>query len=57
LDHAAVEEAAELLRSMVNGAQKAAILDPDHDLTAAQIADWANRCTQLVLRALRKMNA
>ncbi len=43
---------AALLRSMINGAQRSAILDPDNCLTSAGVVAWADRCTRLFLRAL-----
>ncbi len=48
-----LEEAAALLRSLINGAQRAAILDPQYDGTAANLSAWSDKCTDFTLRALR----
>ncbi len=42
---------AALLRSMINGAQRSAILDPDHVVTISQVSAWADRCTRFYLKA------
>lgn len=42
---------AAVLRSMINGAQRSAILDPDHVATIAEVCAWADKCTRLFLRA------
>lgn len=42
---------AALLRSMINGAQRSAILDPGHVDMKADVFAWADKCTRLFLRA------
>ena len=44
-------EAAFLLRSMINGAQRSAILDPGYNATPASLSAWSDTCTGMVLRA------
>jgi AcrR family transcriptional regulator len=46
-------EAATLLRSMINGAQREAILNPSYNGTASAISDWSDKCTNLALKAIR----
>ncbi|KIN72390.1 TetR/AcrR family transcriptional regulator [Sulfitobacter guttiformis] len=50
-------EAASLLRSMINGAQREAVLDPAYDGTAAAISAWSDTCTNFALRAMRNTQA
>lgn len=45
-------EAAVMLRNMVNGAQRLAVLDPEHAGNPARIAEWSDRCTGFALGAL-----
>lgn len=46
-------EASTLLRSMINGAQREAILNPSYNDTASAISDWSDKCTNLALKAIR----
>lgn len=45
-------EAAVLLRNMLNGAQRLAVLDLAHEGRLERIAEWSDRCTRFALRAL-----
>jgi len=47
MDHVA----ASLLRSMITGAQRSAILHPDYRATPASLEAWSDKCTTMVLNA------
>jgi AcrR family transcriptional regulator len=46
-------ETAALLRSMINGAQREALLTPDYDGTTSAISAWSDKCTQFTIKAMR----
>jgi len=50
-------EAATLLRSMINGMQREAVLTPNYDGTAFAISDWSDKCTNFAIKALRSSKA
>ncbi|MBB3995634.1 AcrR family transcriptional regulator [Sulfitobacter undariae] len=50
-------EAATLLRSMINGAQREAVLNPSYDGTASAITAWSDKCTNFAIKALRPAKA
>ncbi|MBU2867518.1 TetR/AcrR family transcriptional regulator [Pacificibacter marinus] len=49
-------EAAALLRSMINGAQREALLNPNYDGTTSDISAWSDKCTHFALKALKCSN-
>ncbi|WP_417247946.1 TetR/AcrR family transcriptional regulator [Celeribacter sp.] len=48
-----LHETARLLRSMINGAQREAVLDRSYDGTASDICAWADKCAHFAMRAIR----
>jgi len=50
-------EAATLLRSMINGAQREAVLNPSYDGTASAISAWSDKCTNFAIKAMRSSKA
>lgn len=52
LEEAELHERAALLRSMINGAQREAVLDPGYDGTISKIQSWSDTCTQFVMRSM-----
>jgi len=46
--------AAELLRNMINGAQRMAIFDPNYEGNAADLNAWSDRCVAFAMHALEK---
>ncbi|AML53046.1 TetR/AcrR family transcriptional regulator [Falsihalocynthiibacter arcticus] len=57
LDVIDLYEGAALLRSMINGAQREAVLNPSYDSTTADISGWSDKCTHFVIRSLRSAKA
>lgn len=48
-----IYEVAALLRSMINGAQREAVLNPDYNETTFDITGWSDTCTLFALKAAR----
>jgi len=44
--------AADLLRSMINGAQRMAVLDPSYDGGVADLNAWSDKCVAFTMRAM-----
>jgi AcrR family transcriptional regulator len=57
LTKAQIQETANLLRNMINGAQREAILDPNYKGDAPYITAWSDRATRFALAALKTMSA
>ncbi|MGJ8544848.1 MAG: TetR/AcrR family transcriptional regulator [Sulfitobacter sp.] len=51
--HTDLCETAALLRSMINGAQREAVLNPDYQGTACAISNWSDKATRFALKAMR----
>lgn len=47
-----LSEGAALLRSMINGAQREAVLRPDDKASASSIDTWSDKCAHFALRAI-----
>jgi len=45
-------ETARLLRSMINGVQREAVLNPKYDGTATAISAWSEKCTHFTMKAM-----
>ncbi|WP_417270175.1 TetR/AcrR family transcriptional regulator [Celeribacter sp.] len=52
LDKDKIRERAGLLRSMINGAQREAVLDPNYDGKPSEIQAWSDTCTHFVLASM-----
>ncbi len=51
-DDVDLTDAASLLRSMINGAQREAVLDPSYDGKSAEISEWSDKCTRFVMQKM-----
>jgi AcrR family transcriptional regulator len=49
-------ESAAMLRSLINGAQRSAILDPSYDGVTASIVAWSDKCTAFALNAMQSQS-
>jgi AcrR family transcriptional regulator len=52
-----LSEVARLLRSMINGAQREAVLNPSYDGTASSISAWSDRCTAFVIKTMEPLKS
>ncbi|WP_458790877.1 TetR/AcrR family transcriptional regulator [Yoonia sp. MH D7] len=50
-------EVATLLRSMINGAQREAVLNPKYDGTVSAISAWSDKCTNFTIQAMQLSKA
>ncbi len=52
LPDAELHQRAVLLRNMIVGAQREAVLDPDYEGATTKIQSWSDACTQFVMRSM-----